>query len=149
MATYATEQDFKDAFEEREIIMLTNLNAPTATAINTVKLIQCQEDAYALINSMISTCSTVAAQMPFTLVPPLLRSYEMDIVRYKLDNLQPREDVRKRYDDAIKQLLLIGQCRMSLGLSGADPAAAILTSRLDGQIGSTNTYFGDCTLNGY
>jgi phage gp36-like protein len=147
--TYATQQDFIDAFGEREVIMLTNLYVPTATAINTAKLTQCQEDAYALINGMISTCATVAAQMPFSTVPPLLRTYELDICRYKMDSVQAREDVRKRYEDAIKQLMLIGACKMSLGLSGTDPAVAIETSSLDAQSGSVNTYFGECTLNGY
>lgn len=146
---YATQQDFIDAFGEREVIMLTNLYVPTATVINTAKLIQCQEDGKALIDGMISTCHTVAAQMPFALIPPLLRTFELDICRYKMDSVQAREDVRKRYEDAMKQLLLIGQCKMSLGLSGADPAVAIPTNILDGQIGSTNTYFGECTLSGY
>lgn len=149
MDTYATQQDFIDSFGEREVIMLTNLFAPTATAINTAKLTQCQEDAKALIDGMISTCSTVAAQMPFATVPPLLRTFELAICRYMMDSLQAREDVRKRYEDAIKQLTLIGQCKMSLGLSGADPAVTIPSSSLDGAIGSKSTYFGDCTLNGY
>jgi phage gp36-like protein len=149
MPTYATQQDFIDAFGEREVIMLTNLYAPTATAINTAKLIQCQEDAKALIDGMISTCPTVAAQMPFTVIPPLLRTFELAICRYMMDSVQAREDVRKRYEDAMKQLLLIGQCKMSLGLSGADPAVAIPTVSLDGAIGSKTNYFGGCALNGY
>lgn len=149
MATYATQQDFIDAFGEREIIMLTNLYAPTATTINTAKLIQCQEDAKASIDGMISTCATVAAQMPFAVVPPLLRTFELAICRYMMDSVQAREDVRKRYEDAIKQLLLIGQCKMSLGLSGADPEVAIPTNVLDGAVGTRTSYFGDCTLNGY
>ncbi|MEI6065244.1 MAG: DUF1320 domain-containing protein [Pseudanabaena sp. ELA748] len=149
MATYATQQDFIDAFGETEIIQLTNLYLATATTINTAKLTQCQEDAKALIDGMISTCPSVAAQMPFVAIPPLLRSYELDICRYRMDSVQAREDVRKRYEDAIKQLTLIGACKMSLGLSGADPAVAIATSTIDASSADVSTYFGGCTLNGY
>lgn len=149
MATYATQQDFVDAFGRQEVIMLTNLYLPTATSINTAKLTQCQEDAYALINGMISTCPTVAAQMPFVTVPPLLRAYELDICRYRLDSVQARDDVRRRYEDAMKQLVMIGQCKMSLGLSGDVPAVAIETSKVDGKFGTSPTYFGDETLYGY
>lgn len=147
--TYTTQQDFIDAFGEQEIIQLTNLYLATATAINAAKLTQCQEDAKALIDGMISTCPSVAALMPFATIPPLLRSYELDICRYRMDSVQAREDVRKRYEDAIKQLTLIGQCKMSLGLSGDVPEVAVSTSTIDASSGDANTYFGECTLNGY
>ncbi len=77
-----------------------------------------QNKAYALINGMIARCPDVARLMPFTSIPELLVGYELDITRYYLDSIQAREDVRKRFEDAISQLKLIGVCKLSLGLIG-------------------------------
>jgi phage gp36-like protein len=119
--TYATEQDFIDAFGLHEIVQLSNLDDPMAQTINSAKLIRCQQQAKSLIDGLIAGCQAVAAQMPFALIPPLLTSYELDIARYLMDSIQAREDVRKRYEDALQQLRLIGRCEMSLGLSGGTP----------------------------
>jgi len=122
MATYCSTQDFIDAFGKRELIQLTNLDDSKATEINESRLQQNQEKAFARINGLIANCPTVAAQMPFEETPPpILKDFELDMVRYYLDQVLPREDVRKRYEDAIAQLKLIGKCEMSLGLNGAIP----------------------------
>lgn len=125
MATYALLQDFVDAFGTREMIQLTNLDDAIATEINISRLEQNQQKAFARINGLIANCPSVAALMPFTVVPPILTDFELDIVRYYLDQTLPREDVRKRYEDAIAQLMLIGKCQMSLGLDGAIPGVIV------------------------
>ncbi len=125
MATYCVLQDFLDAFGTREMIQLTNLDDSNATEVNLSRLEQNEQKAFARINGLIANCPTVAAMMPFTVAPPILRDYELDITRYYLDQTLPREDVRKRYEDAIAQLILIGKCQMSLGLDGGLPGAVI------------------------
>lgn len=122
---YCSTQDFIDAFGLREMIQLTNLDDANATEINESRLSQNQEKAFARINGLIANCPTVAALMPFAIVPPILKDFELDMVRYYLDNTLAREDVRKRYEDAIAQLTMIGKCQMSLGLDGAVPGAII------------------------
>jgi phage gp36-like protein len=114
--TYATDQDFVEAFGEEEMRDLTNLHDATAEEINIDILERNQAKAFALINGMIASCPTVAAHMPFATPPAILVALELDITRYYLDALNPREDVRLRYRDAMEQLRLIGTCEMSLGL---------------------------------
>ena len=128
MATYCTAQDFVDAFGTREMIQLTNLDDSSATEINESRLQQNQQKAYARINGLIANCPGVAALMPFVVIPPILSDFELDITRYYLDQVLPREDVRKRYEDAIAQLILIGKCQMSLGLDGAVPGVVLDTT---------------------
>jgi phage gp36-like protein len=119
---YATLQDYLDTFGQDEMIDLTNLHDTTATTVNTANLTRNQEKATAVIDGMIASCPTVAAAMPFATAPAILKALELDLVRYYLDSLNPRDDVRLRYADALKQLQLIGSCQMSLGLPAATVA---------------------------
>jgi phage gp36-like protein len=120
--SYTTSQDFIDAFGLDEIVQLTNLYEPSATTINLQALEQNQIKARALIDGYISNCPGVASLMPFVApFPQLLVGYELDIVRYFLDSLNGRTDVRLRYEDAIRDLRLIGRCELSLGLVGNPP----------------------------
>lgn len=119
---YATLQDYLDAFGQDEIIELTNLHDATATTVNADNLARNQEKATAVIDGMIASCPTVAAAMPFATAPAILKALELDLVRYYLDSLNPRDDVRLRYADALKQLQLIGSCQMSLGLPSTEVA---------------------------
>jgi phage gp36-like protein len=119
---YAALQDYLDAFGEDEMIDLTNLHDPEATTVNTANLLRNQEKATALIDGMIAGCPSVAAAMPFATAPAILKAIELDLVRYYLDSLKPRDDVRARYEDAIKQLQLIGSCKMGLGLPASEVA---------------------------
>jgi len=126
MMTYAVLTDFVNTFGEKEMIALTNLRTPSANTVNSDSLSYNQQKAFALINGYISNCAAVAANMPFSapyLV--LLIGYELDITRYFLDLNKPREDVKQRYDDAIRDLKAIGKGDMSLGLGGINPQVAV------------------------
>lgn len=125
MATYSTNQDFIDSFGMRNAIALTNLDDANASAINETRLDQNRQSAFSRINGLIANCPTVAAMMPFTVTPPILRDLELTITNYLLDQVLPRQDAKDRYDDAIKLLIMIGKCQMSLGLDGAIPGAII------------------------
>ena len=129
MGQYATHQDFIDAFGYEEVVQLSNLWDASATEINSGNLNRNIADAEALTNGMIATCPSVRALMPFVdPKPPLLKGYVLDIARYRMDSIQAREDVRKRYEDAIAQLKLIGKCEMSLGLAASVPPVPVETT---------------------
>jgi len=126
---YSTQQDFIDAFGEKEIIQLTNLYSPAATTINVNNLQRNQQKAFGLINGMIAQCADIAILLPFVSpYPSLLVGYELDVTRYFMDSIKAREDVRKRYEDALTQLTLIGKCRMGLGLGGGASPEVVAVS---------------------
>jgi phage gp36-like protein len=122
---YATQQDFVDAFGESEAVMLTNLDDASATAINPVPLDRALVDASALIDTY---CGS-RYRLPLSPLPVAVVPYCLDIARYRLDRIRSREDVRQRYEDAIRYLEQIVKGTISLGadLLGAsvDP---VLTS---------------------
>lgn len=151
MATYSTTQDFIDAFGKREMVQLTNLDDAAARDINEAVLEQNRLKAFALINAIISHCAAIASQMPFAQVPPLLTNYELDITRYYLDRNMAREDVRKRFEDAIEYLKLVGKCQAGIGLDGAIPGGVIDTNNQVNAvvIPRLESPFREEVLNGY
>lgn len=145
---YSTTQEFIDTFGLYEIVQLTNLNDASAVAVNLPVLQANQNKAFALINGMISRCGDVRILMPFASPPLLLVGYELDITRYYLDSIQAREDVRKRFEDALTQLRLIGKCELSLGLIGSPPEVIESQSILVG-VGERLEVFTRENLYGY
>jgi phage gp36-like protein len=107
---------FVEAFGEPETVMLTNLDDPTIAVVNPVPLNRALVDAAALIDSYLAR----RYQLPLSAVPQVLIPYALDIARYRLDRIRDREDVRQRYEDAIKWLESVrdGKC-----LLGTDVAA--------------------------
>lgn len=112
---YATQQDFVDAFQEREAIMLTNLDRPSAIAVDPVPLIKALADASALIDDY---CGQ-RYLLPLSPLPVTVNRYCLDIARYMLDRIRSREDVRLRYEDAIKFLEKVAKGLVSLGANAA------------------------------
>jgi phage gp36-like protein len=108
---YATQQDFIDAFQEHEAIMLTNLDRPNAIAVDSVPLNKALADASALIDSY---CG-LRYLLPLSPLPEVVNSYCLDIARYRLDRIRSREDVRLRYEDAIKFFEKVCKGLVSLG----------------------------------
>lgn len=146
---YATEQDFIEFFELAEMVQLTNLNNAGATAIDSARLAQAQARAKGLIDMYAASCPSVRAVMPFVEpYPQALKLIEMDITRYFLDSNLTREGVVKRYEDSIKILEKLAACKTTLGLVG-EPETVLVTNNLDGSFGSSPTYFGGSTLDGY
>lgn len=108
---YGTSAQFIEAFGEPETVMLTNLDTPMATVINPVPLNRDLIDAAAVIDSYLGR----RYLLPLTVTPQILIPYSLDIARYRLDRIRDREDVRKRYEDAIKWLESVRDGKCFLG----------------------------------
>jgi phage gp36-like protein len=116
--TYASEIDFVNAFGEQLTIELTNLEDPTADAINSDVFDRVAADGDSLIDSYLSG----RYALPLPNVPGVLRSLSLDIYRYKLGHNAQEEDVRRRYDDALALLKEIALGLVNLGLPATQEA---------------------------
>lgn len=113
---YITLQQMIDRFGETEMIELTNLHNPDGIAINVANFDAAAVDAEAEINSYVG----VVAQLPLATVPLVLGGKAADVVRYYLDTIDPRADVRQRYEDAIAWLKLLAAGEVDIGLNAND-----------------------------
>lgn len=112
MATYATATDFKTLFPEEESVELTNLDNPSAIAAIDSRITTALADAQNEIDSYVG----VVASLPLTTVPLVLRNAACRIARYRLDSYNPREHVRRDYEDTVKWLEKIAEGKISLGV---------------------------------
>jgi phage gp36-like protein len=109
--TYAVQADLVERFGEQEIIQLTDRKG--IGVIDEDVLARSLQDADAEIDGYIGGRVT----LPLTSVPKILVGYACDIARYKLYADDPTENVRNRYKDAIRFLELVGQGKLSLGVT--------------------------------
>jgi phage gp36-like protein len=98
---YCTKQNLIDRFDEAELIQLTD--GPLGTIDDDV-INAAIADADAEINSYLT-----AYDLPLAVVPVNFLRIAADIARYYLYEDQPTETVTKRYDDAIKYLMMIAK----------------------------------------
>jgi phage gp36-like protein len=108
---YATRQDFIAAFGERETLMLTNLDNPNSVTIDPIPLDKALDDATAEIDTYIASRYI----LPLASTPTVVNRYCLDIARYMLDRIRSREDVRLRYEDALKWLGMLASGKVSIG----------------------------------
>ena len=120
---YATQQDMIDSFGNSEIVELTNLEDPAAVAINPVPLVQALDDSTNLIDGYLASRYTLPLPSP---IPAVLVGVCCDIARYRLDKNRAREDVRKRFEDAIAWLKDLARGLVSLGIATNDQPATEL-----------------------
>lgn len=113
---YVTQQQLVDRFGEEELIQLTD-RANTGT-IDAAVLNQAISDAGSEIDGYLAG----RYQLPLATVPSILALYCGDIARYRLYDDVAREEVRKRYDDAIEFLRLVAKGTVRLGAD--EPASA-------------------------
>lgn len=109
---YATIDQFIDKFGRDQAIALTNLDNPQAEEIDGSVVNRALVDASALIDSFLAS----RYSLPFVNVPQVLIPKCLDIARYFLDQYAAREDVRQRYEDAIRWLEQVARGLISLGL---------------------------------
>jgi phage gp36-like protein len=110
---YATTADMVELFGNSEMVELTNLDDPGAIAIDQPRLEKALDYASREVDSYLTAAQY---QLPLPNVPLVLRNKVADIARYHLDSYRAREDVRQRYEDAVKWLGLLAQGKVSLGL---------------------------------
>jgi len=132
---YITEQDLIDLFGEEEIIELSNLDNPNATTVNSARVaaaIAWSEDifhSYAASYYVIPITSTTGP------TPPVVRGILLDLTRYQLDSNRPREDVRVRYEDDLKWLVLLSTGKVSLGGDVKRKSELVLEKPVGGPFG--------------
>ena len=123
MGSYLTVAQLVDLHDEQEIIQLTNLDDRSATTVNAARA----EAAILYAESEVRTYMDFKdlSKLESTgVVPVVLRNKVSDIARYHLDSKRPREDVRQRYEDAIKWLEKLAKGMVSLGLGDNEEVIA-------------------------
>jgi len=122
--SYCTKQDLIDRFGETELIQLTDRPDPETGAVTgaivDAVLNPAIQDAKDEINGWLAG----RYQLPLATVPEVLRRIGCDIARYYLYEQTVTDQVRKRYEDAVKFLACLGKGTISLGVD------------LEGQAGS-------------
>lgn len=136
---YGTAAEFEEAFGVPETVMLTNLDTPTATIVSPVPLTRALTDAAALIDSYIGR----RYLLPMAVTPRVLIPYALDIARYRLDRIRNREDVRARYEDAIKWLEMVAKGTLDLGTDVLLNIPVEATGEGDGAVDYGSVYYGD------
>ena len=111
--SYATVAEFVAAFPA-EAGVLTNLEDPASTVVDELELQGALDTASAEIDlylrgryvlpleSLVPLDPEDPEALP--VYPGVLVGWCRDIARYRLDRVRPSEDVRRRYDDAIRGL---------------------------------------------
>ncbi|MEM1425012.1 MAG: DUF1320 domain-containing protein [Cyanobacteria bacterium P01_H01_bin.130] len=111
--SYATVDEFVAAFPA-EAGVLTNLEDPASTVVDVPELQGALDTASAEIDLYLrgryalplESLVPLDPEDPLALpvFPGVLVGWCRDIARYRLDRVRPSEDVRRRYDDAIRGL---------------------------------------------
>jgi phage gp36-like protein len=117
--TYATQSDLETRFKQQELIELTdeaNLGVINAAAVSVALA-----DADAEINGYLAGRHT----LPLTQTSPELVRLACDITRYKLYDTRATEQVKARYDDAIRKLRDVSTGKASLGIDQASQPVAV------------------------
>lgn len=118
--SYSTIADFLDGFDLQEAIALTNQADPTATTVDETELQAALDNASAEIDLYVGG----RYDLPLTSPPAFLGQICLDISRYRLEHGIPREDVRQRYDDALKKLEAIASGKIQLPTGTGSPSDA-------------------------
>jgi phage gp36-like protein len=98
-------------FQLNEAVELSNLDDPLGIAVNNDLILIALTDASAEAEAYLRRYT-----LPISPVPQILRRCVADMARYYLNRYDPPDDVRKRYEDALKRLKEIAQGLLDLGL---------------------------------
>jgi len=126
---YVTQQQLVARFGEEELIQLTD--RANVGAIDAAVLNQAIADAGAEIDGYLAG----RYQLPLAQVPSVIALYCGDITRYRLYDDAARDEVRKRYEDAMKFLRLVSEGKVRLGADEpAAPAAGSVQMETSGRV---------------
>lgn len=117
---YALKADIVKLFGERELIALTD--RLDTGAIDDVVL----DDALANASSEIDAYVSAKVAVPLTNVSAIVKTHCCNIARYRLvgAEAQETEEIRNRYNDAVKFFRMVGEGKIQLGVDVAGAAAA-------------------------
>lgn len=113
---YTTQQNLVDRFGEAEMIQLTDRE--NTGSIDADVLTQAIADADAEIDGYLAG----RYQLPIAVVPGILTIYAGDIARYRLYDDGATDEIRRRYEDAMKFLRLVSEGKVRLGADEPAPA---------------------------
>ncbi len=108
--SYLTAIEFIQRVGEAEAIELTNLDNPSAIAVNTTRLELALTDATSEINGYLANRYDV----PLINIPGFIKLYCLDIARYRLAENNAPEAYKQKYDTAIARLKDIEKGQMLL-----------------------------------
>lgn len=114
--TYATATDLEQRYGVDELTQLTDTTDAGVPDAAVVAL--ALGDATAEVDGYLSARYV----LPLPTVPTVLTRITCDIARYRLWADRASDEVRRRYDDAVKLLTNISKGVVSLGLSDTDPS---------------------------
>ena len=112
MSLYCTVDEYLAMFQMAEATELSNLDDPLGTSVDAGLIGQTLTDASAEAEAYLRRY-----QLPIAPVPQILRRSVADMARYYLSRYDPPEDVRKRYEDALRRLKMIADGSLDLGLN--------------------------------
>ncbi|MDP2783299.1 MAG: DUF1320 domain-containing protein [Sulfurimicrobium sp.] len=115
--TYATLPDLVARYGEDELVKLTDTNR--SGVIDAGVLGQAIADADSEIDSYLA----VRYSLPLASVPTALKRIACDITRYRLYDNRAPEEIRKRYEDAVKWLAAVANGSVGLGMPPAQAPA--------------------------
>jgi len=124
--SYVTAAAMIAKFGERELIQLTDNEAPYQDVINFDKLNAAMDAA----NSEIDGSVMGRYQLPLQVIPPFLISIGCDLARYYAltHGVAENDPIRIRYDEGCKKLKAISKGEMGLGGNPAGQSAPTATS---------------------
>jgi phage gp36-like protein len=120
MSQYATASEFIDEIQITETTWLTNLDNPAATTVNYNTL----DAALIAASELIDTYCGNRYHLPLDPLPVAMRAFCIDIARYRLDRIRSRDDVRQRYEDAIRFLEQLTKGVVSIGATAFGTSAS-------------------------
>lgn len=118
--SYATRADLEARFGAAEVLQLTDRNGDGVADAGVIE--QVLADAEAEIDGYLGS----RYQLPLASVPQIVKVYACDIARYRLFAAAASEEVRRRYEDALRYLRLAAEGRVRIGApdGGAEPTSA-------------------------
>jgi len=119
--SYATIDDLETRYGRRELVQLTDRAMPPSDEVDQAVAQLALDDATDLIDGYVGAKYRLPLAAPF---PPLLVQLCAEIARFKLFADQASEEVRKRYEDAIRTLKGIAKGEVALpidALPGGSP----------------------------
>lgn len=113
---YVSATEFQDFFGEDECLMLTQLDDPAATTVNTTLIETALTDATDEANGYLRGRYTLPLGSP----PAQLKRWVMQIARYLLNRYDPPKVVVEDYERCLKMLAQVSTGRINLGLDSGD-----------------------------